>query len=62
MEEFMIKRLIKTKSKQTYKGKDGKEHNYYNYWLEFENGKRIQIKAVFTQDNSRLDMVADYLG
>ena len=55
-------KVIKVKSKKTYKGKDGKERFYYNYYLESENGKRIGIKCVNPSDYARLDMVSTYVG
>ena len=31
--------IIKKKGKKTYKGQDGKEHPYINYYLPFSNCK-----------------------
>lgn len=54
-------KLIKKQSKQTYKNeKTGKEKHFYNYWLQFDNGKRIQIKCVFDKDRSLLDFGSEY--
>lgn len=53
-------RIIKKQSKTTYKLKSGKEGHYYNYFLEADNGKRIQIKCSFIGDISRLDMISEY--
>ena len=53
-------KIIKKQSKQVYKNSKGQEKHYYNYFLECENGKRIQIKCCFTNDLARLDMVAEY--
>ena len=53
--------VLKVKSKNTYTGKDGREHHYYNYYLQCDNGKRLQIKPVYDQDFARLDMVASYV-
>lgn len=53
-------KIIKRQSKQTYKGKDGKDHHYYNYFIQLENGKRVQIKTSFTDDLKTLDAVAVY--
>lgn len=58
----MIKGLIKRQSKEIYKGKDGKEHHYYNLYLELESGKYIQIKAVFDNDKAILNALAKYVG
>ena len=58
----MIKKLLKVRSKQTYKGKDGKERHYYNYFLELDNGKRYQIKPSFEKDLAVLDALAEYVG
>lgn len=55
-------RVIKTKSKKTYTGADKKEHYYYNFYLECDNGKRIGIKCVNVADYTRLDMIAVYVG
>ena len=49
------------KSEKTYKGKDGKAHYYYNYYLVCENGKRVAIKCVNNADYARLDMVSEYV-
>lgn len=54
-------KLLKKKNKKTYKGKDGKEHNSYTFFLETDNGKRIAIRNVFDADYARLDMVAIYV-
>ena len=53
-------RVVLRKGNKTYKGKDGKEHNYFNYFLECDNGKRILIKPVLEDDYARLNMVAEY--
>lgn len=58
----MIQKLIKTKSKSIYVGKDGKEKHYYNYWLVLNNGKRYQIKVAFEKDLAVLDAIAEYVG
>ena len=42
-------KLIKVQAKKTYVGKDGKEHHYYNYFVEMANGKRIQIKCAYAE-------------
>lgn len=56
----MIKRILKKQSKQTYKGKDGKDKHFYNYYLELNSGKRIQIRTAFDSDRVVLDSIADY--
>lgn len=54
-------RLIKRQSKQTYVSKqNGKEYHYYNYFLELENGKRVQVRVSFARDIAILDAVAVY--
>ena len=54
-------RIIKKQSAQTYKSKkSGKDAHFYNYFLEFENGKRIQIKTAFKDDVKLLDLVSVY--
>lgn len=52
--------LIKKQSKETYKDKNGNEKHYYNFFVQSENGKRIQIKCCFKEDIARLDMLATY--
>lgn len=55
--------LIKKQSKATYKStRSGKECHYYNYFLQFDNGKRVQITVRFKEDLRVLDMVAKYEG
>lgn len=54
-------KLIKVQAKKTYVGKDGKEHHYYNYFVEMANGKRIQIKCAYAEDYAKLDLVAEYV-
>lgn len=53
-------KLVKRQSKKTYKGKDGVERHYYNYYLETDNGKRVAIRPVNNDDFGKLDMVAEY--
>lgn len=55
-------RIIKRKSKQTYKNSKGVEKHFYNYFVENDNGKRIQIKPAFSTDSKSLDMIATYEG
>lgn len=51
--------LIKKQSKKTYKSeKTGKDVHYYNFFLELDNGKRVQIKPAFNQDTRTLDAIA----
>ena len=52
--------VIKKKGKKTYKGKDNKEHNYINYFLQLDNGKRIAIRTVNASDLKVLEGVAIY--
>lgn len=53
-------KLIKKQSKQTYtSNKDGKEHHYYNYFID-EDGKRIQVKCVYKDDVKILDFLSIY--
>lgn len=56
----MIK-LIKKQGKKLYKNKEGKECHFYNYYLQLENGKRIQIKAAFDEDFVILDAICEYV-
>lgn len=55
-------KLVKKQSKQTYKNKEGKEKHYYNYFVELDNGKRVQIKPAFRDDTRTLDAVSEYEG
>lgn len=52
-------KLIKKQSKQTYKNKEGKTAHYYNYFLQLENGKRVQVKPAFKDDTRTLDAIAE---
>ena len=51
-------RVIKKISKKTYKGKNGKEYHYVNYYLELENGLRIGIRTFDVKDLPKLEAVA----
>lgn len=53
-------KVIKKLGKKTYKGKDGKDYPYVNYYLQADNGKRILIKTVNVDDIKRLDMISEY--
>lgn len=54
-------KLVKKQSKQTYvSSKDGKEHHYYNYYLETDDNKRVQIKCVYKDDVKILDFLSIY--
>lgn len=52
-------KILKIKSKQTYKNKEGKECHYYNYAIQLENGKRVQIKPSFSRDYLVLDTISE---
>lgn len=52
--------VIKKKGKKTYIGSDKKEHNYINYYLQLDNGKRIAIRTVSASDLKVLEGVAVY--
>lgn len=43
---------------RTYTGKDGVEKKGFNYYLETENGSRIQIKPSFTDDYIKMKVLA----
>ena len=47
-------KVVKKQSPKTYQDKNKKEHHYYNYFLQCDNGKRILIKPV----NNRLYSLA----
>lgn len=51
-------RVIKRISKKTYKGKNGKDYHYVNYYLELENGLRIGIRTFDVKDLPKLEAVA----
>lgn len=53
-------KIVKKKSDATYKGKDGKERHYVNFYLVDDNNHYIQIKPAFKEDIVRLDMVSIY--
>lgn len=54
-------KLIKKQSKQTYKNpKTGKEGHYYNYFLQLDNGKRIQVKPAFKDDIKAFDTICEF--
>lgn len=56
-------RLIKRQSKGTYVSKkSGKKCHYYNYFIEFDNKKRVQINANFKEDVRVLDVMAVFEG
>lgn len=52
-------KLVKKQSKQTYE-KNGKKKHFYNYFLQLENGKRIQVKPAFKDDVKLFDYVAEF--
>lgn len=49
----------KSLSKNTYVGKDGKEHHYVNYFLVCNNGRKIAITCKYKDDFKLLDMVSE---
>lgn len=53
-------KLVKKLSKKQYEGKDKKQHHYVNYLLQLDNGKRVLIKCVNTDDYKVLDAVAEF--
>ena len=53
-------KIVKKKANSTYKGKDGKERHYINYYVVDDNGHSIQVKPAFTKDIVRLDMISVY--
>lgn len=54
-------RIVKFKQKNTYKGKDGKEHHYYGYSLVLDNGKQVRITCLDADDYRVLDAVCEYV-
>ena len=55
-------RLVKKQSKSTYVNKNKETKHYYNYFIELDNGKRVQVKPAFKDDTRTLDAVAEYEG
>ena len=55
-------KVLKIRSQKTYTSQSGKECHYYNYYLELDNGNRIQIKASYKDDYAKLDTIAEYRG
>lgn len=53
-------KLIKKLAKNTYEGSDKKQHHFVNYYLEFDNGKRVLVKAVVKEDYKLFDAIAIY--
>ena len=42
-----------------YINKEGVEKKSYNFFLEFDNGQRVQVKNVFSNDYVKLSFVAE---
>ena len=42
-----------------YINKEGIEKKAYNFYLEFDNGQRVQVKNVFSNDYVKLSFVAE---
>ena len=42
-----------------YINKEGVEKKTYNFYLEFDNGQRVQVKNVFSNDYVKLSFVAE---
>lgn len=60
-ENPMVK-LIKVIDKQTYKGKDNKEHNYTSYKIVADNGNTVAILPNTKYDDDariKLNMLVD---
>ena len=53
-------KLVKKQAKKVYKGKDGKERHYWNYYLVAENGKRLAIRTFKPEDMVILDCWCEY--
>lgn len=54
-------KIIKKMSKQVYKStKTGKDCHFYNYFLQLDNGKRIQIKCAFKDDIRALETICEF--
>lgn len=51
-------RIIKRISNKTYEGKNGKNYHYTNYYLELDNGKRVGIRTISSDDIKLLEAVA----
>lgn len=53
-------KIVKKLSNKTYEGKDKKQHHFVNYYLQLDNGKRVIIKCVKTDDYKVLDAIAEF--
>lgn len=51
--------LLKAISQKTYKNSKGQDVPYVNFYIQAENGTRIQIKAAFDRDYPALKALAD---
>ena len=52
-------KLIKVIKKETYKGKDGNDYNYKNYYIRLDNGKMIAIRPSFKNDYKILELLSE---
>lgn len=60
---FEISCIIKRKAKGTYEDtKNKKIRHYYNFYLQFENGVRIQVRGNDKQSRIVLDDLSKYEG
>jgi len=51
-------KIVKIISEKTYIGKDGNTYYYNNYAILLDNGRKIQIRPVFSNDYMVLNAIA----
>ena len=54
-------KLVKIISEKTYIGKDGNIYHYNNYAILLDNGRKIQIRPVFSNDYMVLNAIAELI-
>ena len=54
-------KLVKIRSKKTYKGNDGKDYHYYNFHVVLPNGKSVPIKCINRDGYLILEGCAEYV-
>ena len=54
-------KIVKIISDKTYIGKDGNTYHYNNYAILLDNGRKIQIRPVFSNDYIILNAIAELI-
>ncbi len=54
-------KIVKIISEKTYIGKDGNTYHYNNYAIMLDNGRKIQIRPVFSNDYTVLNAIAELI-